>query len=192
MSRPPESLSSRAIATRSGRTRLFVILAVCAGIALALRVLDNIPPWWLGQPRTPVSYATVQEFERQHRTRLLLPFVFPDSLAWPPERVVLAPGHGRPVLIEFRRTDGTDIGLALAQALDGDFALPERLVPPAEVSALNDTASGSDPPINRGTTRDGRAFLEISEVVDGRRVVLRWFDSDPGPLRRMARSLRRS
>jgi hypothetical protein len=191
MSRLPDSPASHAIAPRSAATRWLVILAVCASIALALRVIDGIPPWWLGQPRAPVSYATVQEFERVHRTRLLLPFLFPDTLIWPPARVVLAPGPGRPVLIEFRRVDGAGVGLALAQSLDGDLALPERLVPRVPLVPLGVPATGPDAPVSRGTTADGRAFLEVSEIVEGRRVVLRWFDPDPGPLRRMARSLRR-
>jgi hypothetical protein len=193
MSRPPESPASRAVAARSGRSRLLVVVAVCGGIAVGLRLVDQIPPWWLGQPRAPVTYASVQALERQQRTRLLLPFFFPDSIVWPPARVVLSPGQGRPVLVEFRRADGTGVGLALTQTLDGDFAPPARLVPDVEVSPIPAVGvDAAESQASRGTTKDGRAFLEISEVVDGRRVVLRWFDPDPGPLRRMARSLRRS
>lgn len=175
------------------RLRAFVILSVLGGIAVGLRVLDGIPPWWLGQPRTPVRYASVFELERQQRTRLLVPFVFPDALRWPPARLWLAPGEGRPVLLEFDRADGAGPGLLLAQALDGDYAVPSRLLP--EPTTLEPVPGGpawpGGPLVHRGTLADGRAFLELTEVVEGRRVVLRWFDERPGPLVRMARSLRR-
>jgi hypothetical protein len=191
MSRAPESSASRAVASRSARSRLWVILAVCGGVAVGLRALDQLPPWWLDEPRTPLRYTSVQEFERLQRTRLLLPYVFPDSLVWPPTRVTLSPGAGRPVLIEFARADGSGIGLALSQALDGDVALPERIVPLVALTPVPAASREDDTPITRGTDRDGRQFLQVSRVFEGRRVVLRWYDADPAPLRRMARSLRR-
>jgi hypothetical protein len=191
MTQAPHSVAAEAIPHRSRRGRLLVILAVFGGIAIGLRALDHVPPWWLGQPRAPVYYASVQEFERQQRTRLLLPFLFPDTLVWPPRRVTLAPGPGRPVLIEFERADGAGLGLALAQALDGDVALPERLVPPVELSPVPNAAVGTETGIDRGRAPDGREFFQISEVVEGRRVILRWYDPDPALLRRIARSLRR-
>ena len=140
-----------------------MILGVCGGIAVGLRVLDQLPPWWrLDEPRTPVRYTSVQEFERLQRTRLLLPFVFPDSLVWPPTRVTLSPGAGRPVLIEFARADGRGIGLALAQALDGDVALPERIVPRVALTPVAATSHDDDTPVTQGTDRDGRQFLQVS------------------------------
>ncbi len=174
------------------RLRAFVIASVLGGIVIGLQVLDHIPPWWLGQPRAPLRYASVFELERQQRTRLLVPFVFPDVLLWPPARIWLGPGDGRPVLLEFDRPDGR-LGLLLAQALDGDYPLPDRFVPaPAEVDAEDARAAWpGGPALQRGRTADGRPFLQVSEVVEGRRVVLRWFDDDPVPLVRMARSLRR-
>lgn len=175
------------------RLRAFVIVSVLGGIALGLRLLDTIPPWWLGQPRVPVRYASVFEIERQQRTRLLVPFVFPDALVWPPARIWLGTGEGRPVLLEFDRADGGGLGLALGQALDGDHALPPRLLPPAAHlgRASDGPAWPGGPPVMRGVLADGRAFLELTEVVEGRRVVLRWFGDEPMPLVRMARSLRR-
>lgn len=173
------------------RLRAFIIAAVLGGIAIGLRVLDGVPPWWFGQPRSPVRYASVFEVERQQRTRLLVPFVFPDDLLWPPARIWLGPGEGRPVLLEFDRADGGGVGLQLAQTLDGDYAVPARLLPPAgEPAQPVQLAWPGGPQIKRGVT-DGRAFLELSEVVEGRRVVLRWFGDDDVPLVRMARSLRR-
>ncbi len=180
------------------RLRALVIVSVLGGIAIGLRVLDGVPPWWLGQPRTPVRYASLFELERQQRTRLLVPFVFPDALRWPPARIWLAPGGGRPVLLEFDRADGTGVGLLLAQTLDGDHRLPSRLLPepatresvPGE-SGPGDGAWPDAPTLERGTAADGRTFLELTQVVEGRRVVLRWFDQDAIPLMRMARSLRR-
>ena len=165
---------------------------MCLGIAGGLRLLDALPPLLLDQPRAPVAYSSVQELERQQRTRLLLPFFFPDSVVWPPDTVVLGPGHGRPVFLEFRRADAAECALQLAQALDGDVPIPARFVAPVATTPVPDAAQPGEPPLRRGTGIDGRAFLEFSDVVDGRRVTLRWFDPDPSPLRRMARSLRRN
>jgi hypothetical protein len=50
---------------------------------------------------------------------------------------------------------------------------------------------GTETGIDRGRAPDGREFFQISEVVEGRRVILRWYDPDPALLRRIARSLRR-
>lgn len=186
-------MNAVAVPARSPRRfRPFVIAAVLGGIAVGLRALDSVPPWWLGQPRAPVPYATVFELERQQRTRLLVPFFFPDALVWPPTRIWLGTGQGRPVLLEFERADGSGVGLLLAQTLDGDHPVPRRLLPPVrdDAAAASEPAWPGGPPLRRGTI-DGRAFLEVSEVVDGRRVVLRWFADDAVPLVRMARSLRR-
>lgn len=191
MSRSPAASGPGTAPNRPPFTRLLVIVSVCGGIALGLRALDAVPPLWLGQPRAPIAYASVQELERQQRTRLLLPFFFPDTVSWPPDSVVLGPGAGRPVRLEFRRADGGGPALLLAQTLDGDEALPDRFVPGVPLTTLPEAAVPGEADIRRGTGVDGRAFLEFSDVVDGRRVVLRWFDVDPGPLRRMARSLRR-
>lgn len=176
---------------RARLLRLGLIAAVIGGIAAGLRALDEIPPWWRGQPRVPVPYASVFELEREQRTRLLVPFVFPDALAWPPARIALAPGDGRPVLLEFDRAGGATVGLLLAQALDGDFPVPPRLLPVPEAAEAGAPAWPGGPPLRRGRLADGRTFLEVTDVVEGRRVVLRWFDEDPVPLVRMARSLRR-
>lgn len=178
---------------RHRRLRAFVIVSVLGGIAMGLWLLDHVPPWWLGQPRAPLRYASVFELERQQRTRLLVPFVFPDALVWPPARIWLGPGAGRPVLLEFDRAAGDGLGLLLAQSLDGDYDLPARLLPPParlEVAPSGPAWPGG-PPLQRGRTAEGRVFLQVNEVVEGRRVVLRWFDDDPVPLVRMARSLRR-
>lgn len=187
--KPTPTPSSR----RETRLRAFVIASVLGGIVAGLWLMDRIPPWWLGQPRAPIRYASVFELERQQRTRLLVPFFFPDALMWPPARIWLGPGAGRPVLLEFDRAEEGGLGLLLCQSLDGDYALPARLLPPP---AVLDPVTGAPawpggPALQKGRTADGHAFLQVSEVVEGRRVVLRWFGDDPVPLVRMARSLRR-
>jgi hypothetical protein len=168
-----------------------VLLVIVGGIALGLRALDAVPPRLLGEPRATRAFATVFDLERDQRTRLLVPFVFPDSVLWPPARIQLAPGRGRPVLMTFLRADRQGIALQLAQALDGDFEIPVRLLRPAAVTNPLDAAEATDVPVVRATGTDGRSYLEVRALVEGRRVVLRWFSGDPAPLRRMARSLRR-
>lgn len=176
---------------KSPAHRLLVVLVVVGGIALGLRVLDAVPPWLLGEPRGLRTFQTVFDLEYDQRTRLLVPFVFPDSVVWPPHRIVLAPGRGRPVLMTFLRADRDEVALELAQALDGDFVIPDRLMPAAPRATRLEDADDADVPIARVVGADGRRFLEVRTVVEGRRVVLRWFSDDPTPLRRMARSLRR-
>ena len=176
---------------KSSAQRLLVVLVVVGGVAIGLRGLDAVPPWLLGEPRSTRVYRTVFDIEYDQRTRLLVPFVFPDSVVWPPDRIVLAPGRGRPVLMTFLRADGQGVALQLAEALDGDFAIPDRLLAQApDVSPVADVPA-SDVPLASARSADGRRYLEVHTVVEGRRVVLRWFSEDPTPLRRMARSLRR-
>lgn len=176
---------------RRGRwQRLWVITVVLGSLAVGLRVLDAIPPWLLGEPRAPRVYETIHHFERDQQTRLLVPFVFPDWLVWPPAEVVLGPGTGRPVLLRFERSDGQGTGLLLAQTLDGDHPIPARLLPPLLDAVPLDT-SPPDVPMIRGRDPRGLWALEARRVVEGRRVVLRVHHDDPVPLARMVRSLRR-
>jgi hypothetical protein len=173
--------------------RLLVVLpAVLLLTAAALRALDALPAWMAGEPRTLRRFATVDALERHVRTRLLLPVFFPDSLSWPAEAAWLAPGPMRPTAVVFQNRARTGPGLIVAQCLDGDAPLPERLLPPGRTIERTDTTvSGRPAVLVRGVTSGGTGFLELSWVHDGRRVVIRLFDGDATELLRIARSLRR-
>lgn len=194
MSRPSAPPLVPPLPAPGGRCRrlLVVLPAVLLLAAAALRALDALPAWIAGEPRTLRRFATVEALERHVRTRLLLPVFFPDSLSWPAEAAWLAPGPMRPTAVVFQNRARTGPGLIVAQCLDGDAPLPERLLPPGRTIERTDTSvSGRPAVLARGITPGGTDFLELSWVHDGRRVVIRLFDGNAAELLRIARSLRR-
>lgn len=180
------------VSGRRGRRLLVVLPAVLVLTAAALRALDALPAWIAGEPRAPRRFASVDALERHVRTRLLLPVFFPDSLSWPAEAAWLAPGPMRPTAVVFLNRARTRPGLVIAQCLDGDAPVPERLLPPGRtLERTATTVAGRPAVLARGVTPDGVGFLELSWIHDGRRVVIRLFDGDAAELLRIARSLRR-
>jgi hypothetical protein len=190
---PLGPLGPAASAPGGGCRRLLLVLpAVLLLAAAALRALDALPAWIAGEPRHPRRFTSVDALERHVRTRLLLPVFFPDSLAWPAEAAWLAPGPMRPTAVVFLDRARTGPGLIVAQCLDGDAPIPERLLPPGRtIERTGTTVAGRPAVLVRGVTPGGAGFLELSWIHDGRRVVIRRFGGDVTELLRIARSLRR-
>lgn len=153
-----------------------------------LRVADALPPWLLGTPRGFVMYDTLADATRDLRTRLLVPAFFPSDLAWPPARIVRAPGPGRPALLTFTDRRTGEPRLFVAQCVDGDCAFPPELLAPLEDAPVRRILSGgfeADLAVATAGT-----WREVRGERHGRRVIVR-FSGDEGTLLRMARSLHR-
>lgn len=161
--------------------------------ALLLRVADAVVPGWLGEPRATVRYDSVQAAERDLRTRLMVPAVFPDRLVWPPTEVLLTPGADRPVRLAFRSATSDGIACIIAQTLDGTADLPRGLLAPGTVESHAAISRDPDLPVvvQLVRTPDGTVWHEATSLVQNRRVVIRLIDSDDTVLLRMVRSLRR-
>jgi hypothetical protein len=112
---------------------LFVLLVALGLTAGGLRIVDGLPAWLSGEPRSVRAYDTVDELEREVRTRLLLPAFFPETLQWPPSRILRSAGAGRPTLVAFlSRLSGRE-RVILCQTLEGDAPIPARLLAPGVV-----------------------------------------------------------
>jgi hypothetical protein len=192
MTPPPGRTGVPGATTRSRRRRLLIVLPlVLAGAAVILRVVDAIPPWLRAEPRGLARYPTVEALERETRTQLLLPFYFPDLLAWPPQAVYRAAGDGRPTAVLFAERETGRTRLVVAQCLDGACTVPDRLLSPGREIGRSTTVVGGEPAdVIRRAAQNGQSWTDISWVQHNRRVVLRMYGDDR-ELLRIARSMRR-
>lgn len=176
----------------SRRVRALVVLtSVLLATAAVLRLLDAVPPWLRGEPRGIRRYATVEALERETRTQLLLPFYFPEVLAWPPEAIYRAPGNGVPTLVSVSDRQDGHTRLLIAQCLEGECEFPARLLPPGatrvrESLDLADTTGERTEQVGP----DGATWTDLEWRQTGRRFVVRMYGDDR-ELLRIARSLRR-
>lgn len=189
-----ESLSAVSAAPASGSTMRFVaVLAMSlAFTGVLLRVTDHVPGWLKGEPRAVRSYDSVDALERDLRTRLLLPAFFPETLEWPPARVLLSAGDGQPTRIEFRDTRSGRVRVVICQTIRHDAAIPPRLLPPGEVSEQRRVDLSGRPAVLTVAHRGDQRWMDLSLVVQDRRVVVRAYpETDESELIRLARSIYR-
>jgi hypothetical protein len=177
-------------ARRLSRT-VAVTALVLLCFALALRLADAIPAWWRDEPRSVRRYDSIEALERDTRTQLLLPFYFPEILSWPPAAVSRAAGDGRPTCVVFTERATGRPRLLIAQCLDGECAIPSRLLPPApERGRSTVDLPGGPRPLVRRAGPDGAEWTDVDWHLHGRRIVMRMY-GDAGELPRIARSMRR-
>lgn len=174
--------------------RFMFVLVVAIGLAAAgLRLVDTLPAWWSGEPRSVQAYATVDELEREVRTRLLLPAFFPETLAWPPSRIERSAGPGKPTLLAFRDRQSGLERVLLCQTVDGDAPIPARLLAAGTVveeRALEVSGSPAALRVVRGSR--GEAFTDLTWVQQSRRILIRaGSGTSQTELLRLARSLHR-
>jgi hypothetical protein len=169
---------------------LALVLASAWG---AMGALDGVPAWVNGESRDVRVVADLQEAERRVRARLVLPGYFPDTIAWPPERIRVLPGSPPAVALTLADRASGAPHLVLAQTI-GPGPIPERLLPAA--AALDESPAsiaradaGGRGALRRIVGPDGAIWRELSWVQGGRTVVLRSSGSLE-ELLRMARSAR--
>jgi hypothetical protein len=165
-----------------------MVLLIAAAV---MRALDGVPALLRGEPRTVRRYDTIDAFERDTRTQLLLPFYFPDTLAWPPSAVYWAGGDGRPTSVTFADRASGQTHMIVAQCLDGECVIPSRLLPPGrELERTTTQVAGSPADVLQRANENGRRWTEVTWRQYGRRVVLRLYGGNEDVLR-IARSFRR-
>jgi hypothetical protein len=172
---------------------LFVLVVTLSVTAGGLRLADTLPAWWSGEPRSVRAYDTVDDLEREVRTRLLLPAFFPETLEWPPSRILRAAGPGMPTLVAFRDRPSGRERVILCQTLDGDAPIPARLLAPGTVLEERTVEVSGAPAALRVVRGAGdETWTELTWVQQSRRLLLR---GGPGTTRtdlmRLARSLHR-
>jgi hypothetical protein len=168
---------------------LAVVLVVAA---IMLATLDGVPAWINGESRDVRPARSLEEAEQRVRARLVLPAYFPDTLAWPPERIRVLPGKPPAVSLTLTGRDGAEARLVLAQTI-GPGELSDRLLPVA--GALDESpvalprAEGGQGRLRRVVGPDGAIWRELSWTQAGRSLVARSKGSLE-ELLRMARSAR--
>jgi len=169
--------------------RILAGLAVVLGsTAAALAMLDALPTWILGEPRDVRRVPSLQEAERRLRTRLVLPALFPDTIAWPARTIRVMSGPRAGAALEFDGRDGRP-RLVVAQAA-GPGEVPERLVPPGNpLDAVPVALGGASGTLRRVVGPDGEVWQEVRWYVGGREVILRLRGSVDQAVR-MAKSAR--
>ena len=189
---PPAAASADAVPVSFWRF-LFVLLVAIGLTAGGLRIVDGLPAWLSGEPRSVQAYDTVDELERVVRTRLLLPAFFPETLQWPPVRVLRSAGTGRPTLVAFLgRASGRE-RVILCQTLEGDAPIPARLLAPGAVLEQRGVEVGPSPAtLRRVRDTRGTVWTELTWVEQSRRILIRVVpEMSDTELMRLARSLHR-
>jgi len=159
--------------------------------AVVLRTLDAVPGWIRDEPRGVRPYASVRDLETEIRTRLLLPVYFPDTFDWPPARVWLAPGDGRPSALVVRDARSGLERLVMCQNAEGDAPIPPRLLVPGRVLQRVEVRVNDAPGVlTREALPDGTEWSDLSWVEAGRRLTFRMYGDD-SELMKMARSVTR-
>jgi hypothetical protein len=166
---------------------LAVVLAVAA---VLLAALDGVPAWINGESRDVRLAKGLEDAERRVRARLVLPAYFPDTLAWPAQRIRVLPGAPPAVALTFTERSGREARLVIAQTIGATGAISERLLPVAGALEESPVAMGA----TTGTLRrvvgpDGEIWRELAWTQADRTVVARSKGSLE-ELLRMARSAR--
>lgn len=178
---------ARSAGLRDVVSALASIAVVVAVAAVLLYALDAVPAWVTGEPRHVRRARTIEEVERRLRTRLVVPYYFPETFAWPPARIRYAVGPPGAAALAIEDRSG-HTRLFLAQKL-GPGAIPERLVPDAQVLNASPVSIGSA----RGTLSrivvDGEMEWEVRWEQGGRSLLVRSTGS-VDELIRIARSAR--
>jgi len=170
-------------------TVVVVIVVVVAG---ALRALDHVAPWLRGEPRGTQRFASLDALERDVGTQLVLPIFFPDVLEWPPAEVYRAPGPGRPTSVVFHHRATGRPGLVIAQCLDGDCDIPDRLLDAGRIrESRRIELGGAGALLVSGSDPGQGDYVAVSTFRFDRRLIVRFYGEDPSTVLRIARSLRR-
>lgn len=178
-------------ATPGVRRIALLLCAALAGVALVLRVLDHVPGWVLGEPRTVQVFGTLDALESRLRVRLLLPAFFPDTLSWPPADVRLGPGPGQPTTVTLLDRARSHPRLIVCQTVRGQGDIPERLLPRLTPQSTRTVDVGSSrATLVSGTLVDGTRWLDLAWRQSGRSIVMR-FAGDERELLRIAGSVSR-
>jgi YD repeat-containing protein len=161
--------------------------AVSGAAALTLSAVDALPAYLAGEARDVRRARTVDEAERRLHARLLIPYYFPDTHAWPPRRIRFVAGSPGAAALEVGpRRDGAPLLIAQTVA-PGE--LPARLVAPATELDRSEVAVGAARGRLARVIDEGEVAWQLTWKQQGRTVLIR----SRGPVEeliRMARSAR--
>jgi hypothetical protein len=167
-----------------------ILIWVSGATALTLALLGRAPGWLAGEERHVRIVERVEEAARRTGARLYLPAYFPQRLAWPPERIRIAGGHGGSVAITFASAEDGLPSLILFQATVAGEPISPLLLGKARVLHQSRTTVGTTPATIGNVLADGANWQQLSWQVGGIQLVLRARSAEP-ELHRLAHGLRR-
>lgn len=167
-----------------------ILIWVTGALVVTLAVLGRIPAWTVKEERHVHAVETVDEAARATGARLYLPAYTPRRLAWPPESVRVAGGHGGSVAITFKSSEDGYPSLVVLQATrPGEPVSPHLLGDPRTMHESR-TRVGIVPATFSNVVVDGAVWQQIAWQIDGIHVIVRARSAEP-ELHRLAHSLRR-
>ncbi len=144
---------------------------VLGAAALLLQAADAMPAWLTGEPRHVLRARSVDEVERRLRARLVLPYYFPNSLAWPPRRIRFTGGTPGAAALAVTGRDGAP-RLFLAQTV-APGPIPDRLVPDAQTLSSSPVSIGASQGTLSRVVEDGAMAWELRWQQGGRTLLVR-------------------
>jgi hypothetical protein len=182
--------------SNSGLRELALLLAtlglVMGATAGALRGLDSLAGYLLGEPKGVKRYRSVEEMERKIGARLVLPVYFPDTLEWPPAAVTLIRGASPVAALSFIGRAEDRPRLFIYQTFRQATAIPIELLQLGQL--LHSTAvslDGAEGELRRILGEDGEIWHVLGWRGAGRQFALR-FKGPVEELLKIARSMGRS
>jgi hypothetical protein len=168
--------------------RFALVMAAAAGV---LGAADRVPALVTGTTHGARVYRTLEEAQASVGARLLVPSYYPDSLAWPPARIEVAPGSPPVTAIRIAARGGSRDALIICQSIGGAAPPPPWLLPPLQQLEEVRVVIGARPArLARLLTPGGRVVHDLSWAQGGRRFTLR-YDGEVEDLLRMARAMER-
>jgi hypothetical protein len=169
---------------------LVILIWVSGATAVTLGVLGRMPTWLGGEERHVRVVETVDEAARRAGARLYLPAYFPRRLAWPPDRIRIAGGHGGSVAITFTSTEDGLPSLILYQATVAGEPVSPLLLGKTRLLHESKTRIGTTPAVVANVLADGANWQQLSWQVGGIQLVLRARSAEP-ELHKLAHGVRR-
>jgi hypothetical protein len=162
------------------------MVLVFAGAAVLLDAVDAVPGILTGEPRHVRRARTIEEVERRLRTRLVLPYYFPSTLTWPPQRIRFTIDPPAVALGVDAREGPPQV--FVAQAV-GAGPIPDRLIPDAQTLQSSPVWVNAERGVLSRVVVDGIIGWEVRWQQGGRRLLVR-SRGTVEELLRMARSVR--
>jgi len=133
--------------------------ALLTGFALGLRALDEVPGIVTGLARGVRRVDSLAALEREASRPSSIPAYFPDTLAWPPDMLLVFGGSSTAVSFRHRQA-GTTWLLVAARAGTGEIA-PQILPPATPLQAESTTVRRLPATVERVLDRNGVAWYQV-------------------------------
>ena len=111
---------------RGNVPRLLIFIIAVSALAGLIRLAGMVPA--MMQTGIMKRYGSIEEVRKKLNIRdIRVPSYFPQTLAWPPSRILAQTKPFTAVVMEFRSKSKEDVALIICQSASADFAPDGRL-----------------------------------------------------------------